>query len=513
MNFKINRETIPTGELIYSGIQEQGIELDYILPDYYPDIFRLVRCEVIPAASDYTIMGSTLSYELCCEIRLIYCGEDGSALQCITQKQTYTKTLDLGKTPESPEVTLSPKTDHINFRAVNKRRLDVRGAVSVKIQVNGEKSQEVISDASGLNIQLKKTPMRYASQKLSADKIIQLSDETELSAAQPPIISIIRCDVKVGECEKKIISGKLLAKGDISLKLLYSCENGLEPLELSIPFSQIVDMDGIDETFTCNVSAEIISCNITPIADKNGENHSLRIEPELKLNCRAVKMSEIMAVSDAYSTIYPCEAEFSEIRAEQPPTEYSEGFRHTAKLAEGDTVPKKIFAMWCNPKNINTRLGNDGKSVIISGMLTYSMAAEDSAGTITMPDRDEAFEETVHIGDDLSCCAISAKICDITVSFNISDQGVLMAKADIQVKISAGCSEGFKALTDFAVDDSTKKQRDGDYAVKLYFGTDNEDIWDIAKRFSTEVTAILEENDLTSEHLNSSRMLLIPIKE
>lgn len=513
MTLKINRETIPTEEIIYSGLQEQGVELDYILPDYFPDIFRLVRCEVIPTVADYSIVGSTLSYELCCEIRFIYCGEDNSALQCITQKQNFTKTVELGKTPDSPSAVISPKTDHVNFRAVNKRRLDVRGAVSVKICISGEKKQEVICDADGMNIQLKKAPMKYISQKLCADKTIQLSEETELSSAQPPVLSIIRCDMKINGIEKKIISGKLLAKGNISLNILYASENGPEPFELTVPFSQIVDMDGIDESFICNVTAQTAGCNITPIADKNGENRSLRVEPEIKLVCCCVKISETMVVCDAYSTVYPCETESSEIHTQNPPTVYAESFRHTAKLAEGDAVPAKIFSMWCSQKNINTRLGNDGKSVVISGMLTYSMAAEDGSGSVTMPDRDEAFEETISIGDDISKCTISADIRDISVSYNISDQGILTARADVSVDITAADSCGFNALTGLTVDNSTKKQRDGDYAVKLYFGTNNEDIWDIAKRFSTEVEAVMEENDLSDTTLDSGRMLLIPIKE
>ncbi len=513
MTLKINKETIPTEEIIYSGLQEQGVELDYILPDYFPDIFRLVRCEVIPTVADYSVMGSTLSYELCCEIRLIYCGEESSSLQCITQKQTYTKTVELGKAPECPEAVISPKTDHVNFRAVNKRRLDVRGAVSVKICVSGEKKQEIICDAFGMNIQLKKMPMKYTSQKICADKTIQLSEEMEIPATQPPIISIIRCDTKISVIEKKIISGKLLAKGDVSVKILYAAENSPEPLELTLPFSQIVDMDGIDETFICNVTAKTASCNTTLTADKNGENRSLRIEPEIRLICRCIKISEVMAVCDAYSTIYPCESEFSEIHTKNAPVVYAESFRHTTQLSEGDSVPAKIFSMWCSPKNINTRLGNDGKSVVISGMLTYSMAAEDGTGSIIMPDRDEAFEETISIGDDLSKGVVTAEISDISVSYNISDRGILTARADVSVDITLSDSCGFNALTALSVDDTTKKQRDGDYAVKLYFGTDKEDIWDIAKRFSTEVEAVMEENDLSDTTLENGRMLLIPIKE
>lgn len=512
MDFKINRETIPASELIYTGIQEQGIELDYILPDYYPDIFRLVKCEVCPVITDNSINGDRLTYELQCDIRLLYCSQDGGNLQCITQRQNFSKAVELGKSIDTPEIRLTAKTDHVNFRAVNKRRLDVRGAVSVKISVSGEKSQEVISDAFGMNIQLKKIPVKYASKRITAEKVIQLTEETELSPAQPSVTGIIRSECIVSECEKKIISGKLLAKGEVSVKLLYSCDSAIELMDFSMPFSQIIDMEAIDETFDCSVNAEVISCGITPSADKNGENRMLKFEPEVRIRCRAVKTSEIMVVSDAYSTVYPCETDFSVIYAEQPSVVYAENFRHNAKLAEGDTVPQNIYAMWCSPKNINTRLGSDGKSVIISGMLTYSMACADSAGSISMPDRDEAFEETIEIGDTITG-SFSADITGISVSYNISSDGVLTAKSDISVKISVGSSAEIKALTAISIDDSARKQRDGDYAVKLYFSVENEDIWDIAKRCSTEIDAVMEENELTSERIENSGMLIIPIKE
>ena len=72
-------------------------------------------------------------------------------------------------------------------------------------------------------------------------------------------------------------------------------------------------------------------------------------------------------------------------------------------------------------------------------------------------------------------------------------------------------SDSIKAVTDISVDDSSRKERDGDYAIKLYFGTENESVWDIAKRYSTSVSAVMEENELTGERLESGGMLLIPI--
>ena len=88
---------------------------------------------------------------------------------------------------------------------------------------------------------------------------------------------------------------------------------------------------------------------------------------------------------------------------------------------------------------------------------------------------------------------------------------MLSARSELSAKISVTASDSVKALTDITVDDSAKKQRDGDYAIKLYYGTEGEDVWEIAKRCSTSVSAVMEENDLSGQRLEHGGMLLIPM--
>ena len=139
------------------------------------------------------------------------------------------------------------------------------------------------------------------------------------------------------------------------------------------------------------------------------------------------------------------------------------------------------------------------------------MAAMDSSGMIIMPDRDEAFEETINISEDITGCAISADVCTGDVSYNISAEGILTAKTVIDIRLSISNCSTITAITELSVDDSVKKERDGDYSIKLYYGAENEEIWDIAKRYSTSASAVMEENELDGERLKNGGMLLIPI--
>ena len=43
----LRRETVLTPLKLPESEQEQSIELDYVLPDYYPDFFRLLACRSI----------------------------------------------------------------------------------------------------------------------------------------------------------------------------------------------------------------------------------------------------------------------------------------------------------------------------------------------------------------------------------------------------------------------------------------------------------------------------------
>lgn len=515
MEFKISRETIPTSEVIYSGVQEQGVELDYILPDYYPDIFRLVRCELTPVVAGYSLIGDKLTYELRCSIRILYCSENGSVIQSVEQSQSFSKSVDIGRAGTSPEVTITPKTDHVNFRAVNKRRLDMRGAVSVRICVCSETSQEVVSDASGMNIQLRKTPVEYAAKRLTAEKTLRISDETELTPAQPDIINIVSVRARTESCEQKIISGKLLAKGDMNVDVLYSCDSpeggAVEAMNFSLSYSQIIDIDGIDDSFDCTVTPDVMTCEVTAAADKSGDNRILRCEAEIRLISKAVKTSTVMLVTDAFSTVYPCDNTCSDISTELSPTRIRESFRHTAVLAGGDSVPQTVYSMWCTPKNINSHMEDDGKTLMISGMLTYSMACRDSSGMIVLPDKDEAFEKRIPLDIDTENSSVKADITVREVSYNITAEGGLSAMAEIGADIIVSSGRSINVVTDISIDDSTRKKRDGDYAIKLYFGVENENVWDIAKRYSTDVGAVMEENELSGERLENSGMILIPI--
>ena len=47
-------------------------------------------------------------------------------------------------------------------------------------------------------------------------------------------------------------------------------------------------------------------------------------------------------------------------------------------------------------------------------------------------------------------------------------------------------------------------------ALTLYFAKQNEKLWDIAKKFSSDIELIKKENNITCESLDSNKVIIIP---
>lgn len=515
MDFKVNREILGTNEVVYDGNQEQSVELDYILPDYFPDIFKLIKCQLEPRIVSSNVSGDKVAYELTVGIRILYYAEQSSAVQCIEQKMNYSKTIDLGKTCDNPMASLRSKVDYVNCRVVNQRRLDLRGAISTKVKVNFEQKQQVISDAYGMNVQLKKKPVSYAANRLNASKRITVSEEFDLGYSKPSIINVIRTDAIVISNDKKVIANKLIVKGEVQINFLYSCKkdnsDSLEAMQFTLPYSQIMDMEGIDERYECIIDASAVSCDMIIKSNSDGENKLIECELTLLINCMAIKNSTVDIVTDAYSLNYPCEYAVSNARIEKCPKQIIENFVAKASLAYNDGEIDCIYDAWAKAQNITSKVNAEKKSITIIGSVSYSVMAKSDNGTPIILENDVPFEYIISMDRLTDDSTFDAKAIVMSCSYNLASTNTVEIKAEIRICGNLYENTNCKVLSDITFDETRTKPRDGDYALKLYFANEGEDIWEIAKKYSTSVDAIMEENDLEEETLSQRGMILIPI--
>ncbi len=515
MELKLNKEEILMSEPILSTKQEQAVELDYVLPDYYPEIFKIIKCITTPRIVSCSVNGDKLNYDISVSVRVLYCAEESGAIQVIEQKMMYSKTADMSRTGIDPDINIVPRTDYINCRAVNQRRIDIRGAVSADINVFDTAKSEIISDAFGMDIQLKKLPVTYPVNRLYTSKIISLNDEFELGMSKPAIDSIVWYDAVVASTDKKVIANKMVAKGELYINMLYTYssggETGMESMQFTMPFSQIIELEGIDERFECFVDADVMSCEIQPHADGEGNSKLAECDLSLMIKCTAYRTSTVEFAVDEYSSSYESSDTKADVKIETMPQYINYSGIIKASVNNGGDDINCIYSVKCQIKDYTTSADTENKCVIISGNAVYTVIYCDGEKKSSAIEKEEPFELNIPISEISENCIIKLKAAPISCSYNLVSENTVEIKTDIKVCGTVCCVININGLSDIFVDENSSVMHDNNCAVKLYFADCGETVWDIAKRYRSSVDAIIDENDIDSETISDNCMLIIPI--
>lgn len=515
MELKVNKEPVRSGERICSSTQEQSVELDYVLPDYYPEIFRIIRCSAEPEITAVAVNGSRVTYELTVRLRVIYCSEENGSPEAVEQKLVYSRTVDTDRMAENPRVYVNAVTDHVNCRAVNRRRIDVRGAITVNICVIGVTETEIVSEAFGSNIQLRKKSCTCPARIITSQKRVTVSDDLTVSETAPPVGNILRTSAELISSDKKMIAGKAAAKGELRISAVYTSpgsdsEAPVTTMQFSLPFSQLVELEGLDDDYECMINTSVISCELRPASEGDGNSRQLECEVLLLIDCLAVKMAAYEIACDEYSTSHASSHTTVPVRIESSPVPIDSSISVKGICENKDSPLSEIYAAWCNVSGVKIAAAENGLTASGKAVLTVMGQAEN--GDFVICETDIPVEETLPapISKITSAAEIKAALSVTSCSYTITSDNTAEVRAEIAVRGYFTDFTEIEAITDITVDETSPREQKEDYALRLYFAESGEELWDIAKRYGASMLRIIEENELDGDALSEAKMLLIP---
>lgn len=509
MELNVQRQAITINEVVYDGYVEQPIECDALLPDYCPDIVKVLKCTVTTNVTSTQVTGDRLTIEGVAVAHVYYTSEQGG-IRHAEYKVPFGKTVELRSSPSFPVVSVAPTVDYINCRAVNQRRVDIRGAISLAVKVTDAKQQEVISDASGCGMQLRREMIPSTNIVGQYEVAFTASENLEIGAGKPPVNTIIRTQACVVVEDHKAIAGKVIVKGDIQLYVCYQSmddENSLEVMEYSIPVSQIISTDGADEDCVCDVNIRLVSCDISPRQDSDGEYRVLAFDAKLVASAICYRNQEVAVVSDCYSTQYDCKRKERESTFTRLNDIVNDRTQHKTSLELPEGL-KYVLDAWCDSGAVSWKQKESKIDVTVP--ITICMFAQMEDGetvyfeqqsdvTHEIPARDTDRNLTFTPGADVLSCA-----------YNMAEQDSIDIRCDVLIFGSIFCEERHSSLVDITVDEESPKPK-VENKLFIYYADKGESIWDIAKRYNTSAGAIWEENSAAQDILPENAMLMIPI--
>lgn len=512
MDYKLNRETLTMNEIIFDGCQEQPVDLDFSLPDYCPDIQRILKCQVYPCITNKNVLGDRLELEGNATIRVLYLDSGGMSVRCCESTNPFSASITMKQAADNALIYTKTRVEYINCRATSPRRLDIHGAFSVCAKVISCVGNEIVSDIDEQGIQQKKDSMTASRVTGFCQQQFSVAEVLEIGEGKPAAETIVRSSATVTVEDFKVVANKIIVKGEIILKLLYSSsidEAALEAMEYAIPYSQMLDCDGITEDSTCDIKVNIVSYNIQIRNDSSGENMLFETEFKLCANVIAYQDKEITVVTDAYSTDYEIQMDFQPQTLNRLQELITDTSVQKYSFDLGDTAVSKVIDVWNEVSNVNAE-ESDGQ-IQYSGKINICILAFNQDNTPFYFERMVDFTSSHDWAKKPVGVRCDADVSVEDISYRIAGDSTIELKVQLKLSACVYSQSTCKVISNISADENKPKIKDTSAALTIYYADAGETLWNIARTYCTSVGAIKAENDLTEDTIENRGMLLIPM--
>lgn len=506
MDFNMEKQGVNRSEIVYEGSAEQPVDCDVTLPDYCPDIMRILRCTITPGIATAGASGDRVTAEGTAVVRVIYVSDSGR-ISCYEQTVPFSKSINVSGLEENVCVRAVASTQYCNCRAVNQRRADIHGCIAISFTVTAIKKQEILCGVNGAGVQLRKKSMKISDMICRLEKMFVLNEVKELDEDSPAVLRILHTRACARVSEVKAITNKILLKGEVWAKITYCTDDGqVCCVEHTMPISQIIEAEGIDENTNNCVHLDVCSFEAVPKADSAGEMKLMDITARVTAFVTACCEKELETVCDAYSTEYEADCEKQMMSLETLSGTFSDICLCRGTIEAPEAVAD-ITDVWCT--------GVTEKSFIVSGKVKISGSlsvcvlyqSADSQPCMAEKSIDYEYERDVSVQGANARCEPWVYPGECVASAGGS--GKIEIKAEINISAEIYEINEDRIISNISVDESKTRQSTA-AALTIYYSEQGESVWNIARRYNTTVEAVMNENGLDSETVGSRRMLLIP---
>ena len=509
MSIELTTTEIGKINTLYSSAVEQSIDCDVTLPDYCPDIMRILKCNVLANVSNAKINGDRVTADGTAVIKVIYT-DDNNKIFCYEHEYPFSKFAELSGSADSASFSVCIKNSYANCRAVSKRRIDIHGAISMKISVDSVSNDSMICNAVGDGVQTRKKSVEFSSVTSTVSKAFQISEVESLSSSNPNIGKILFINASPILNETKIIRGKALLKGEICITVVYCADgdaNEACQLSYSIPFNEIAEIDSLNDESIISVFLCSLQANAEPKADNDGSYRFLSLSTDIQAVITSYDKKSSGTICDAYSTQTMLDTKYktTEFKSIRQCLKDTVLCKQSIDIASAS--PSKIYSATVGLPESSCTFEND--KMIIKGSVPVDIIAIGEDGVPSYCQRSADFEYSCSV--DAECPQCNYSLCVTGYNCTLSADGKAEFKCEMHLiaEISSVCSR--KTLSELCASQNGELIKKNP-SLTVYFCSGGESVWDIARKYNTTVEEIMDENNLTADNLQENMMIMIPVK-
>ncbi len=484
---------------IFSKNESCFADSNVIVPDSKCDIAKIVNVCAIAHVEDSKAEDGRILVSGVVDFTVLYIGEsDSTPLSSITESVPFSHVI------MCDNVTIDYITQaYVNsvcptFTMINSRKLKLKADICLSVSAFLQCRANILSDAP--LAQTKKTTLSFQSARAICRKNIIVTADADIPAGKGAIDEILRKTARITDYESKTLNNKLILKGNALVSVLYLSENRIQDASVSVPFTEVVEADGLSPDCETQIKIVVSSLSVTPDTDLSGEYKMVDISLSLGVFITAYQKNEVLAVTDIYLP-HGClkkEKEFVTPTFVPTETKETEFVRETLTITSPNFPQGRVIDVSCK---------------------TGSPTFENEENTaVLLP-----VEVSILYLSDNGVNSHTAKI-QVMHKFSQAPQSFYSDINSVSYTLSGTNQLDLRMNVDFTVQDYSQKQTEvfsfceevpytipSRSSVIISFVKSGDTLWDIAKEYNIPVSDLAKANALTEDSiLTIGQKLLIP---
>ncbi len=507
MDANIKTTMLEVSSEIFCGENTFSAESDLIVPDNMPDILSVLQISancatsVCDAQTDRVLLTGNVFFNI-----LYLADTPRREVKAINAKAVFSNIFSAPSVRDDMPVLSSVNVSSVSFRLANCRKLSVHADVCGQISVSSNSQLTIPTEIEGAELCTAALSCSVIKARGCAQETV--ADSFTLSPSKAPAVEILRDEVCLADKSVKVISNKAIVKGSVSAVILYAAEGGIEKAKADIPFTKVVNVEGLNDAMDVECRIDIQGWETELTADENGEKRTVDVETMLYFTLIGRITTSCGAITDAYYPGAELDCTRSALSLTVPETKEIEdcGIKGTIKLPAAVGDIETVHDIKGRP-NI-TRIFREGSDIVIEGTADVSLLFRTSNPEAPVSSYSYGVDFSHRMnGERYSALpSVTAELKHMSYSIGAGNSIEVRGIAALTVSAPSACEQS--VITDVKLREEEKRDAP---SILISYITEEKSLWDIAKGYNISRAKLMAANDIkTEDELKNKRALVIP---
>lgn len=509
---QVKKQDINVGKAIFEGEIKSGADGSIIVPDIKPDILKVLQVDAETFLTEKTIDRGKLVLKGKVNVNVLYVPEsDGECIQCIKGSFEFCETVKRAELEPDMQLIACADAQHVGYKLINSRKIGIEAQVVISVHVTAEEKCTLVSEIEDEEAEMKCENICINGGGMYREFVFKLDETADFPGTKPDAAEILRSNISVYEKEYRALSGKLVVKGRACVSVLYLSEAaGCEHMDFELPFTEVMDMDGLTEACECDVTFMVEETDVSLAPRISGDGKCISVSADIRVCVRCESLEEVRLITDCYFTNCDCDLKLTDISTEETVGRPYMSCLMKEILEKGDAAPEisSIYTAVAKPYITSTQLQN-GKIAVSGRVVVYVLYTTDNPQSPVCSINEEIpFSYMVDCENASRGEEVYMNVECEHISCTLNSPGSVEIRCGLSIKGKVIKKTSVKAVSEIEVSELSEK----DNAMVIYFVQGDDDIWKIGKSYHVKCEKILSANGMEEGgELIKGEKLIIPL--